>query len=68
VVPLDAIVQAPFLLAHKINVPALYKPSSDEPLLRITITRFTATGETSVGFSASHAVGMINRWWTHTRS
>jgi hypothetical protein len=57
VVPINTVIQAPFHLTHKVEYAKLYSGHSDEPLLRITVTRFQRTGETSIGFSTSHAVG-----------
>ena len=56
-VPIDTIIQAPFMLSKKLAVHKYWQPDSQEPLLRVTLTRFVKTGDTSIGFSASHAVG-----------
>lgn len=57
VVPINAIVQVPFTLSKKVAVHKYWEPDSREPLLRVTLTRFVKTGDTSIGLCASHAVG-----------
>lgn len=57
IVPIDAIIQTPFMLAKRITPKKYWETNSQEPLLRVTLTHFIKTGNTSIGLSASHAVG-----------
>ncbi|KAH7099822.1 hypothetical protein BKA62DRAFT_708898 [Auriculariales sp. MPI-PUGE-AT-0066] len=56
-VPIDAIVQHPFALANLIDHCFWDDGREDQPLLRITVTEFTRTGEWSFATSSPHLVG-----------
>ncbi|GJE85414.1 hypothetical protein PsYK624_014930 [Phanerochaete sordida] len=56
-VPTNTVIQRPFTLAKPVNVMKYLEHGNDEPLLRMTITRFTKTGSTCVGLCASHLIG-----------
>ena len=57
--PVDlAAVQTTLPLVEPLNTPGIVNTEreSDEPLLRITITRFTKLNSTSIGLSNSHVL------------
>lgn len=56
-VPRNTIIQRPWTLTKGIQFVRYLDFDSDEPLMRVTITRFTTTGATSIGLSASHVAG-----------
>lgn len=60
-VPSNAVVQSPFTLTHGVDYSKYTEDDATEPFMRATITRFTKTGSTSIGFCTSHLIG---RWYT----
>ncbi|GJE86552.1 hypothetical protein PsYK624_026320 [Phanerochaete sordida] len=56
-VPANTVVQNPFPFTQPVNCVKYLDFDSDEPLLKVTITRFTKTGSTSIGLCSSHLVG-----------
>lgn len=56
-VPHNCVIQNPWTLTQGVKTVNLWDYNSDEPLLRVTIIRFTRLGSTSIGLSGSHAVG-----------
>lgn len=59
--PTDLSIQAPFRLAEPLNVAGIVNTEgeSDEPLLRLTITRFTKLNSTSIGAFFSHVLCVL---------
>jgi hypothetical protein len=56
-VPTDTIIQSPWSLTKGVDMVKYLDYDSDEPLMRVTIIRFTRTESTSIGFSTSHLIG-----------
>ncbi|KAI0765761.1 hypothetical protein BC629DRAFT_908570 [Irpex lacteus] len=56
-VPDDSIVQAPWTLTNGVDIVRYLDHGPTEPVMKITITRFTKTGSTCVGLSAMHFMG-----------
>jgi hypothetical protein len=55
---MNTVVQSPWTLTQPVNMLKYLDYDSEEPLMRVTITRFTCTGSTSIGLSTSHLLGM----------
>lgn len=56
-VPKNTIIQSPWTLTEGVKIVNYLDHESDEPLLKVTITRFTKTGSTAVGLCSSHLIG-----------
>lgn len=56
-VPADTVIQSPWTLTRGVDIVKFIDYDSDEPIMRVTIIRFTKTGSTSVGLSWSHLSG-----------
>lgn len=56
-VPLNTVIQSPWILTRGVDITKYIDYDSDEPVLRVTIVQFTKTGSTSIGLSASHMIG-----------
>ncbi|KAI0685145.1 hypothetical protein BC835DRAFT_547471, partial [Cytidiella melzeri] len=56
-VPSDTVIQSPWTLTKGIDFVKYLDYDCDEPLMRVTITRYTKTGSTSIGLSGTHALG-----------
>ncbi|KAL4247583.1 Acyltransferase [Abortiporus biennis] len=58
IVAKDSIVQSPFpFLVDRVNASRFFKESSEEPLVKITVTQYTKLGYTSIGVSYAHVIG-----------
>ena len=57
----DRLVQTPLNLSPSIDLFALVdtEGTSDVDLMKITLTRFTKLGRTSIGVNASHCIGEL---------
>ncbi|KAI0090100.1 hypothetical protein BDY19DRAFT_888071 [Irpex rosettiformis] len=56
-VPSDSIVQSPWTLTNGVNIVKYLDYGLTEPVMNVTIIRFTKTGSTSIGLSAMHFMG-----------
>lgn len=58
IAPIDLTVQIPLRFVEPLNTVGIIKTEgeSDEPLFRLTITRFTKLNSTSIGTRGSHAL------------
>ena len=68
-VPHNCVIQHPWTLSQAVRLPRVWDYDSDEPLLRVTLVRFTKLGSTSIGLSATHVCGTSGsgyqrRFWT----
>ncbi len=57
-VPVDSIVQAPWTLTNGVDIVRYLDHGLTEPVMKVTITRFTKTWSTCVGLSAMHFMGI----------
>lgn len=57
VIQKDVIVQYPLKHVGSIDVENLMKSDLEEPLLQITLKRFTKIGCSSIGMSSIHVIG-----------
>ncbi|KIP05936.1 hypothetical protein PHLGIDRAFT_19573 [Phlebiopsis gigantea 11061_1 CR5-6] len=56
-VPSNTVVQSPFTLTRGVDLSRHMENDAAEPFMRVTITKFTKTGCTSIGFCTSHLIG-----------
>ncbi|KAI0765762.1 hypothetical protein BC629DRAFT_1540223 [Irpex lacteus] len=56
-VPVDSVVQHPWTLTEAVDIVKYLDHGLTEPVMKVTIIRFTKTGSTSIGLSAMHFMG-----------
>lgn len=59
-VPVDSVVQHPWTLTEAVDIVKYLDHGLTEPVMKVTIIRFTKTGSTSIGLSAMHFMGALN--------